>query len=252
MSHLKNTPLENDIMLGIPAGNYGEYSQVNKFGANPISANGALEDIWDGGGTYSYPLTALITSLSQTADQSAMRGEKIEIQGLDSDWNLVVQNAFLNATDTTIIVTIDTPLIRIFRMKVLANVVSTSEIRIHNAGETIDYAIIGIGNNQTLMALYTVPKGKTAYLICYYATVTPSTVRDPKSTEFRLWTADRKNNYEFQLKHAIGLPTAGQPFTYCFEPYMKINEQTDIRMTAYCEASDGSVHAGFNLILINN
>lgn len=252
MSHLKNTPLESDIMLGIPHGNFNGYSSVNKFGQNENSGIGVREDLWDGGGNYSYPTTALMTSISQTADQVAMRGATIEIQGLDANWELTIQNAILDASDTTTIVTLTTPLIRVFRMKVLANVVSTSEIRVHNAGKTIDYAIIGIGNNQTLMTLYTVPSGKTAYMICYYCSVTPDATLDPKGTEFRLWTADRSNGYEFQLKHAIGIPTAGTPFIYCFEPYFKITEKTDIKITSLCNGKAGDVHGGFNLILIDN
>ena len=66
-----------DPMLSIPAGLISGYSCVNKFGESPEVASGVREDIWDGQGQYSYPATALVTSMSQTADQALMRGAVI-------------------------------------------------------------------------------------------------------------------------------------------------------------------------------
>lgn len=247
-----NVTSASDFMYEISAGLKPGFSCVNKFGENPNSAIGTIDDLWDNGGTYTWATTADITTVSQDVDQVAMRGATIEVQGLDTNFDLVVQNVTLDATDTTTAVTLSTALKRVFRKKVLADVVSTSDIRSHNVGDTITYSNIQAGNNQTLMALYTIPNGKTAYLTCYYATVTPSTVLDPKSTEFRLWTADRASSYEFQVKHQVGLPTAGNPFQYCFSPYFKVEQKTDIKLTALCDSKAGHVHGGFDLILVDN
>jgi len=243
-----------DVMLEIAKGNISGHSQINKFGANMSSTAGTKLEIWDGGAVYSYPTTALMTSISQTTDQVAMRSAVIEVQGLDASWDAVTQNATLDASDTTTVVTLTTPLIRVFRMKVLADVVSTSPIRIHNAGETQDYAVISTGNNQTLMALYTVPNGKTAYLVDYYGDVLEDVVagKDPDSTLFELWVADRANSYEFQLKHQRGIPKGVPGFIQSFHPYMKITQKSDIKMTSLCASRAGDLHAGFNLILVNN
>ena len=241
-----------DTGVLLAAGSLTGYSTVNKFGQNEDSAAGVLEDIWDGSTTYSYPSVATMTHISQTADQVALRGGKIEIQGLDSSWNLNVQTATLNSSNTTTPTALSTPLIRAFRMKVVTNTVSNSPIRLHNAAETVDYAIIGSGNNQTLMALYTVPNNKTAYMVNYYCSVTRSTANDPTGTEIRLWAADRKNDYEFQIKHAIGLPSASTPYDQPFYPYVKFTERTDIKMTSFCTDKAGDVHAGFDLILVDD
>ncbi len=242
----------HDLMLSIAMGDIAGYSSVNKFGGNTLVSSGTTEYVWDGGGTYSFPATALMTSISQTADQATMQGKTIELQGLDSDWNVVIQTAVLNASNTTTVVTLDTPLIRVFRMKVLADVVSTSPIRCHNAGETVDYAIIDTGNNQTLMAIYTVPNGKTAYMTSYYCDTVEATGKEPKSTNFTLWVADRANSYEFQLKHEKGIPKAGSGFQHFFRPYMKVNQKSDIAIKAAPDSENANVHAGFDLILIDN
>jgi len=239
-------------MLEIPKGNIADTSSVNKFGANLEVASNTHEDVWDGGGTYNFPLTALITSLSQKVDQATLRGANIEIQGLDANWDLIVQTIPLNATSTTTIETLTTPLIRIFRAKIQANVIGAEIISVHNAGNTIDYAQITPTNNQTLMAIYTVPRGYTAYMTKYYADVVESTGKEPKSTEFHLLVADRKNNYEFQIKNARGIAKASSGFTHTFAPYQKITEQSDIKVQAYCDSEAGHVHSGFDLILVKN
>lgn len=225
-------------------------SHVNKFGRNSVIASGTTEDIWDGSALYSFPATALITSMSQTADQITLRGGTIEIQGLDANWDLVVQTKDLDAANTTTVVTLDTPLIRVFRMKVLENVVSTSPIRVHNAGETQDYAIISTGNNQTLMAIYTVPNGKTAYVTQWKATVNPATNLDPTSMPIRLWARDNDNGYERQLKDVQGLVLGNIRVPYY--PYYKFTQKTDLYIDATPVGKNANVSAGFDLILVDN
>jgi len=237
--------------LEVSRGNVTGVTWVNKFGRNENIASGATEEIWDGSAVYVFPATALMTSISQTTDQAAMRGATIEVQGLDANYALTLQNATLDASDTTTVVTLTTALIRCFRMKVLADVVSTSTIRVHNAGETVDYAIIGTGYNQTLMAIYTVPAGKTAYMPNYYAHHNPATNLDPTSNPVRLWARDNANSYESQIKHVVGLPTNGG-FQHFFEAYPKFTEKTDIYMTASPVGKAADVSAGFDLYLIDN
>lgn len=225
-------------------------SQINKFGRNSAVDIGVQEEIWDGSVAYTYPATALMTSMSQTTNQAAMTGETIEIQGLDANWNLVVQEVDLNASDTTTAVTLTVPLIRCFRMKVLGTVVGDSPIRVHNAGETTDYAVISIGANQTQMAIYTVPAGFTAYMTCYYAHVNPGTNLDPTSNPITLWATDNANGYAKQLKHVVGQTSQG--FQHFFAPYTIFTEKTDIFITAQPVGKAADITAGFDLILTDN
>ncbi len=242
----------SDNMLQISMGTKPGYSSVNKFGANSNVIKNTRKDVWDGLVDYTFPATADITHISQKADQAAMRGATIEVQGLDTNWDLVVQTKTLDATLSTTAVALDTPLRRIFRMKVLANVIGDQDIEAHNAGKTFTYAIMSAGNNQTLMAIYTVPRGKTAYMTQYFASVVESTGKEPKSTNIGVWTSDRENTYEFQLKHEQGIPKAGSGVEHKFTPYMRINEKTDVKITAACDNENGHIHAGFDLILVDN
>ena len=242
---LKNYALE------VSQGNINGVSWVNKFGRNTGVASGGTEEIWDGSVAYVYPATALMTSISQTADQAAMRGATIEIQGLDANYVLTVQNATLDASDTTTVVTLTTALIRCFRMKVLANVVGDQDIRVHNAGETVDYAIITAGNNQTQMAIWTVPAGKTAYMVNYWAYHNPAIGNSFTSNPIKIWARDNENVYAPQLKHLVGLAEDGG-FQHFFEPYVKFTEKTDIYITSSPGGASADISAGFDLYVINN
>jgi len=242
----------SDTFLDISRGLVRGVSHINKFGANKAITADTEEDVWDGGGTYQFPTTADITHVHQHVDQVAMRGQNIEVQGLDANWEQSVEVIALNATDTTTLEVLLTPLIRVFRMKVLADVVGDQDIHATNVGETINYATMGAGNNQTLMAIYTVPAGKTAYLTNYYASQTDATSKTPTSTAIAFWAADRANGYEFQLKHIIGIPEAGNMALHQFEPYGSAGEKTDIKISALPTDQDANVAAGFDIILVDN
>ncbi len=242
--------LVDKSFLAITKGDVYGHSVVNNIGRNPLIASGTTAEIWDGLIAYVFPDTALITSISQTADQVAMRGATIEVQGLDTSWNATTQNVTLDAANTTTVVTLTTPLLRVFMAKVQANVVSDSPIRIHNAGETVDYAIIDIGNNQTLMAIYTVPAGKTAYMTTLFTSINPATNQDPTAMSVRLWARDNANGYAAQVKHIFGLITGDHHHTYL--PYRAFTEKTDIFIDASPVGKAADVTAGFELILIDD
>lgn len=243
-----------DFMLEVAKGNIPGTTGVNKFGRNNAVAGGATEEVWDGSAVYIFPTTALMTSISQTTDQAAMQGAAILVEGLDASWNLVSQTPTLDGADTTTVVTLATPLIRCFRMEVQADVVATSPIRVHNAGETQDYAIIGTGNNQTLMAIYTVPNEKTAYMTILYAAVHPG-VGAPTVLDVELWARDNHNDFAKKLKHILGVSADVDAYGFLpvkFKPYKTFTQKTDIYITASPTGADVDISAGFDLIVVDD
>ena len=229
-------------------------SVVNKFGANPEVAADTKEDVWDGAGSYTFLTTAAITHIRAGVDSATTQGSTIEVQGLDASWDLVVQTKDLDGTNSTTEVALDTPLIRVFRMKVLEDAVMDQDIWAGDDDFVVGAAsaIILAGNNQTLMAIYTIPAGYTGYMTAYYASVVDATNKTPTSTEIGLWAADRASSYEFQLKHQLGIAEAASGFRHEFSPYVKFNEKTDVKITALPADEPAHVHAGFDLILVND
>jgi len=242
-----------DYMLEVPAGRIVGSREVHKFGANLNIATATQEDVNDMGGTYPYPMvSADMTHVSQDADQALLRGENVELDGLDLNWDRVIQIATLDAADTTTPIVLATPLFRINTMQVQASLKAVSNIRLHNAGDTLTYSQITPENNQTLQTNYSVERGSTAYMTNVYGDVIESTGKEPKSVEFNLWVANRKENWDFQLKSARGVPKAGPAATHSFRPYLAISEMSDVKITAIPSDQPAHVHGGFDLIIEEN
>lgn len=250
-TYQKLTGQSPDFYLDIASGKYSNIGWINKFGENKASALGVYEDLWDGGGTYSFPSTADITHLSQAVDQAAMRGQNIIVEGLDTDWHEVVQTKALDGSDTTTAVVLDTPLRRVYRMYVAANVVGDQNINLKNVGGGTTYATIQAGNNQTLMAIYTVPAGKSGYMVSYYGNMVVQTGVEPRSVEFDIWFADRQNSYEFRVQHHIGIPRDSGGLQHFFMPYYPIGQKTDVKMTTFPDNQPAHVNGGFDIILVD-
>lgn len=144
------------------------YSKIDKFGYNPLITTGTdPEDVWEAGGLYPFSTSADIVSLSSSDNGDT---EDIIVVGLDADGYEVEQTIAL-AGQTRVALT--TPLWRVYRMENegTSDLVGTVYCYSGTAntggvpsGGSITKAIIDNGNNQTLMALYTIPKGKVGYL----------------------------------------------------------------------------------------
>ena len=243
--------LDEDFDLQLSRGEIYNHTCVNKFGRNQDVTAAATEEVWDGSVAYTYPTGADITRINTTADVAGMRGEVVEIQGLDANWELVVQNATLDASNTTTLVVLTTPLIRVFRMKFLSAVVGTSSITLVNDADNVLYANIEPGFNQTQMAIYTVPDGFSAYMTNYYAHHNPKAGQQFTSNPIQVWSRDNKNGYAPQLKHAVGVAEDGG-FQHFFHPYLAFTERSDVYVTSSPVAADADISAGFDLIVVKN
>lgn len=248
---MPNEP-SRDFLFQIARGKINGAFHVNKFGQNANVADGVQEEIWDGSAAYVFPSSATITRVSQTSDQVALRGETVEVQGLDTNWNAVTQTVDLDGTLSTTPVALTTALRRVYRARILSATVADSTVRVHNTAESQDSAVIGTGNQQTLMAMYTVPDNHTAYLTSYYAVVNPG-VGNPTSLPIKLWGVDNVNGYAKQIKHTLGLDL---DFTahlqHNFNPYYVFGERSDIYITATPTGAAADVSAGFDLVVIKN
>lgn len=235
--------------LNIAQDHFDGITQILKFGRNDTMASGVREDVWDGSSIYTWPATADITHIKAAA--SGDEGLNIEIQGLDTDYALVTQEKALDGTDSSTLVALDTALRRVFRKKVKDSTDATNDIECYNSAGTTLYSRISTPFNQTLMALYTVPAGKTAYLTRYYCMVNKKV---NASVEVELYV--RPFGEVFQLKHNGVIASGGDAhWDFNFFPHsppMKIEEKSDIKLTGIASAAGVDSSAGFDLILVDN
>lgn len=232
-------------LLEVAKGNIPGASFISKFGQNEDIGTGAFEDIWDVGGTYTYPAdgTAPITHIDST---DAGDTEPIEVQGLDIDGNLVTQTKTLTGTT---LVELDTPLWRVFRMKNEGTTDLVGTVQAVNAGDTVIYAQINNGNNQTLMALYTIPAGKTGYLLQGGASIVGLIRAYSIDGHFYM----RPFGGVFQLKHTFGAASDGtSTFQHTYPIPLPIAEKTDVRVRAVSSAAGGVLNATFDILLIDD
>ena len=251
--------VSTDFYFEVSKGNVAGHSSVNKFGANSDIADGTEEPVWSGSGAYTFSTTADITRI--VSDSTSDNGKTVEVQGLDSNWDVVVQTKALGSPATTG-VALDTALIRVFRMRFLDAATNVGTIQCGVGAVTTAFtagnlrAQMDPGRAQTLMAIYTVPRGKTAYMSKYYCSIIGDPgppARAPDYAIFRLYVADRANGYTPQLKHAVGAAMVGTSLVeHEFIPAGPATEKSDIYITAQPEGDIGSVSAGFDLIIVDN
>lgn len=223
--------------IPIASGDVSGYSHINKFGySNNISS---LSTIWDGSNIYTYSTSAGVVTISGTSDDD---GAVIEIQGLDTNYNIVVQDVTLDGSGDG---TASTNLIRIFRARVKTpssgETSNVADLSIRIAGG--ERAKILAGNGQTLMAVYTVPAGKTAYLLNLTLSV-------DKNVDVIYKVMVREiDDGGFQIKGQFG--TFGTSLDHNYPVPLKFTEKTDIEIQADAGNTSGG-GATFDLILVDN
>ena len=247
--------------LAIAKGDVVGHTFIHKYGRSPDFDNTDGDvSIWDGaddGGTnemqYNYSTSAIIDSI---VSSNAGDTQDIEVQGLDTNYALVTQTITITGQTRK---ALDTSLIRVFR---LVNVGSTDvagnvycyEDTALTAGVPTDTtkirAMIVDGNNQTGMAIYTVPAGKTGYLRQWFA----SSSGAKKTTNYLIKLKARPFGQVFNLKHSVSIAD-DSPYRHPYIEPQTFTEKTDVEMTAFVTDTGitaASVSGGFDMVLVDN
>jgi len=247
------TPGSSDIdfWLAVAKGDFTDYSNVNKFGINSTVGSGGFESIWEGSSLYPWPTDVQTLSVVSASANDASGGtgaRTVEIQGLDTNWDVVTETITMNGV--TPVVTTQT-FRRVFRAKVVtAGSLQSNADEITITGSTdsnilayISYDTIGMG--QTLMAVYTIPNGKTGYIINL-------NVSSSKDSEHRFRFMVRDNVVTDAAWNVKEYMSARGGFS-SWRKYAinKATEKTDIDLQVISN-STSAASGGFELILIDN
>ena len=215
-------------------------SHINKFGYTGAGVNGTAT-IWDGTGTYTY-LTAP-TTLRVESDEENDDGATYLIEGLDANYNPVSESITTDAV--TGVGTGTQQFIRVFRARMTSNGgVNEGNVSIKKSDNSTLLAYIKEDNGQTLMSIYTVPAGKTAYLFKLHGSVDKANV-DVKFMFFETPFGGSKN-----IKHMSGTQ-GGNPIDYDYPVPLRFEEKSDLEMRITTSASCGAGGI-FDLILVDN
>jgi len=169
---------DNNFAIKVQLGQIRGVYAINKYGENEsIDTGSAPEDIWDLGGIYTFSTTAAINSISSS---NASDNVEITIEGLDANWDRVIQT--INLTGQTRLA-LPTSLIRVYRVfnsntTPLLGDVYVYENTALSGGVPIDVSLIRAqvkaSANQTEMMIYSVPAGKTLVYVEGYVAISKS------------------------------------------------------------------------------
>jgi hypothetical protein len=246
------TSYPNLITFSGGVGSYPYYLQVSrglipghkrlfKFGFNS-DIDDSIEDIWDVGGVYAYQSSA-VTMTATSGGGATDNGVEVTIQGLDASYNELSEVVTLAGSG---IATTSGTFLRTFRAFISGSQEPTGNINITNGGTT--YAQIQDNEHQTLMALWTVPAGYTAYL--FQTDVTAFTEQSNKFATIQIQTRELNGVFRTRDKFAIVENSHKQEYV----APIPILEKTDIRVRAIASSSNANleISAGLDIIYIEN
>ena len=255
----------------VASGDY-DVTRVSKFGEAPdidTDEDAAGYDIWDcgdiptdGAGPSVYPYNSAADSLWISSD-SAADTEVINVQGLDANWDPASVNVTLSGI-TLVKVGATDDWIRVFRAKsvdgsaaLVGNIYLSDDDTdaavadgIPDNWATSAQACVLPGNEQTLMAIYTIPNGFTGYVDYLDIAVNPATGATTEVAKVGLYARD--NGGQFRIQYKTSLVSGGA--NHVFRPYripLKYAEKTDLKLhTTIVASSNTHITGSFDLVLI--
>jgi len=213
---------------------YDGVSGIDKFGYLP-TATTSFKTVWDGDNIYTYPSAAttmnVVSSVGATDD-----GKEITIEGLDANYDVITETVTLGGDSAGGTATTQS-FLRVYRAYVANGTSVTGTISIQQDG--VAYAKILPDYQQTLMAVYTIPRGKVGYLVSGNMSVEKNQPVVAKLMTRRLGGVLR----------ATGIVTSfGVPFQRVWQIPPVLPEKTDIEIRAKAGATT-SIAAGFEIVL---
>ena len=221
-------------LIGIAQGLVSGTSSVNKFGYRGSIPN-SYQTIWDGTADYAYAAAGTVLAVADNTGSD--NNGTVEVQGLDQNYALITETLTIGGAASS------NQFLRVFRARMITSNTGTTnvdEIRIKRA--STDLAIILAAAGQTLMSLYTIPAGKTGYLIRLQGNVDAN-----NDALFRL--ISRPLNGSFNVKGQFGVFASG--FTVDYPIPLVFTEKTDLQVVAKSQNNVGG-GASFDLILKDN
>lgn len=218
----------------IATGEIDDVDYINKFGYND-SVSTSWETVWDGNNTYTYIAsagTAVVTS-SDTDDN----GGTVLVSGLNSAYEEVSETLTIGGSAGSV------EFYRVFRAQmVTANTGTENQGTVTVTVDSKSAAIISPEIGQTLMAIYTVPTGKTGYLL----QVDAGSSKDLEH-EIRLVIKHNGGVWNTKTYHT----QRGGFNSLRFEVPISIPAQSDVEIKVKGSATS-SVSAAFEMILVDS
>jgi hypothetical protein len=243
----------------------GDGRVIHKFGRNDEPT--AADDVWDCseaaiGAPAAYPYQAAAFTLYVSSDNAGDTTQEITVEGLDANWERATVTADLNGV-TFVQVGTASDWRRVFRAYNSSGTVFAGNIYLNDdntdvGGDGIPddltdlQACIQIGNEQTLMAMYTAADDEYTWLTQYCATVLDIT---PGTPGYATLIAQTRSNspaaQTFRVQTTFGLGADGtSDRCESFNPPIYVPQRTDLKFNIEGVTLD-YVTATANILVLN-
>lgn len=231
-----------EFYLQLARGHIPNHYHIHKFGAVPAMSVNTTGTIWDvNDTTYPWSVWSSAGTVSVLAVHAADNNKTIVLEGLDENFNIQTENIVVSSTGA---VSSTKSFIRLYRAYLLDGTSNIDNINVQKNSTTV--LRITAGKSQTLMAVYTVPRDKTAFLV--KGTASCQAGADATGNMFVRYSGQQS----FRIGHSFEVSGAGGSYTYEFGVPILIPEKSDIDVRASVRSNNARVTAAFDLILIDN
>jgi hypothetical protein len=237
--------------VSIVKGEIDGLSVVNVFGTNPAIST-TEEDVWEIGGTYVFPTSA--ETLQISSSDAADTGIDINIDGLDADWEPQTDTATLNGQ--TAVTVSGTTWIREFCMANDSDTEIQGTVYLSINGSDLTNGVpdnvsdircvINAEAQESRMAIYSIPNGKTGYLFRYY-------ICAAKNIQNMIYHI-KVCNFEkvFKIKHGGALFQTVYSHSFDKVPVV-LPSKTDVKMSGRFDGGVADMIAGgFDILVVDD
>ena len=239
MSDLANRLHKNDY-VEITKGEISGKTMVCRLGKTSV-IGATAETVWDGSTIYTYlgyAQTLRVVGKSTDDDTLGTGALTMIIYGLDADYGLINETIQLGGTDSA---KTTTEFLRVYHCEVLtagSGGENAGIIEVYNTSCLTDTLIATMvaGDNQTHMAIFTVPDGYNFYMTSFHGS---------QGVIKQTHTCVNAREYGKVFKHRDIAEIYLSPFIYEYILPMVFPEKTDIEVRALTTGGGGSLAVRF-------
>ena len=222
---------------------------VHKFGSHPsVPQNASFDNqytIWDEGTSYSFPNDA--GEAMEVVSTNTSDNQEVYVEGLDESFNTKTEIVSLNGTTPVPLTGLWS---RVFRAYNNGSTNLAGDVCVQNQVGILKtpYAKILVGNNQTLMSVYTIPSEFVGYLLKF--SITAQNVGSSSAIGFTIHMMIREYGKVFRV---LARTSAGTTYSiqedYPFP--LRLEPKTDILFNVVnANGNNGSVNCDFDIALV--
>jgi len=223
--------------LQLARGQIPGHTFVHRQGRVPQMSNNTTGTVWDVNDTL-YPWSAWDTpgTIAIARASASDANKNVIIRGLDADYNLITEQVTLTAASGNTSINTYT---RLDFIQMNGTSVNVGAITVTKGATTVGSITAGVG--QSLMGVYTVPAGYTAYIP--HGSMTIQNGADATGSFYYRIPGGR-----FLIGHTFEV--ASSEYNYEFSIPFRVPEKSDIDVRASVRTNNAQVTAAYDIILI--